>query len=1135
MEKKGTQSLNKGNFKWIVGIVAVLFLLNMAGGWYLFKQTDKMMRNELLTKALQLANTINTSEIDNFTGTETDLNSADYLKLKEELSNALRTTPKIQYVYLFSRNPQKKVFFLLDIGDRETALPGQIFKEASPELVNLFDSQQAFVEGPLSDDWATWISALVPVNDSTGKLIAVLGIDNDASNWRWDVAYRAGLPFGFMLILIIFLTLFYLLRRIGSPRPAPNNGARLQRVEIALKSGNWELFPDTMALNISFGCKKLLEINQEKLEYKLFRSLILPEYHQLFDAALKALIEFDAPYDIYFKIKIPQSKTLKEIHSIAIFNKKHRIVLGIFQDITELRQTKKVPAKSEERFRSIFESVSIGLYRTTPEGRILMANPTLISLLGYNSFEDLIQRNLEVEGFEESNTRKVFRHLIETNGEINGFESAWKRKDNSLVFVRESAKVIRDESGVILYYEGMIEDLTAHRQTEEALRKSMEENRVMIDANPDILFKINNQGVILNYHAPLGTKLYAPPEAFLGKKIAEVIPYDIAQKIMETIEVAFQSKQMAVMEYELSKDGKHGYFENRIIPIGNDELLSFVRDISDKKKAEEELRYNYSLLRIAGETAKFGGWSLNLEGNKVIWSDEVANIYGKPKGYVPTFDEAISFYAPNCRNRILKVMAGCAEQGIPFNEELEIINSAGNRIWVRSTGEAHRDEHGTIVKVHGSFQNITESKRAEESLKKNEEKFRILNVSTAEMLLQPNLESLYQYIASSLYKRLSDTIVFYNSIADESDETKLETIVGVNNVLFNKVLYVVGFNPIGKKYKIEPHYYETIESGKIVEFESGLYNFVGGILPEIVAQTIEKIIGIHKIYTIGIWKDKKLLAAIHLMTFNKKSIEDTSFIEAFVGQAAIVIQKMMAERNLKESECQLKELNATKDKFFSIIAHDLKSPFNSIIGFSNILATQIAERDYDGIEKYAGIIQNSSYQAMDLLTNLLEWSRSQTGKMEFYPTYIEIGPLINKAIELFSDSAEQKSVAVYTKFPSNTIAFTDKALVDTVLRNLISNAIKFTNPEGNIVVAAEQSQDEWIVSVSDSGVGMQEDAIKKLFRIDNNYSTLGTQNEKGTGLGLILCKEFVEKQGGKIWVESIPGKGSKFYFSIPNN
>ena len=230
---------------------------------------------------------------------------------------------------------------------------------------------------------------------------------------------------------------------------------------------------------------------------------------------------------------------------------------------------------------------------------------------------------------------------------------------------------------------------------------------------------------------------------------------------------------------------------------------------------------------------------------------------------------------------------------------------------------------------------------------------------------------------------------------------------------------------------------------------------------------------------------------------------------------------------------QLIQLNIDKDKFFSIITHDLKNPFNSIIGFSQILIEQIKEKDYEKISEYADYILQSSNRAMDLLMQLMEWSQSQSGRMDFNPENIDIITLIDEVTLLLNGAAGQKSIIISSKLPTKVQVYADKEMISTVLRNFISNAIKFTKPEGRITILAEEKQNELIVSVSDNGVGISKERFNHLFKITEKCSTSGTQNEKGTGLGLILCKEFIEKNKGKIWVESKIGIGTIFYFSLP--
>ncbi|MFO7828742.1 MAG: PAS domain-containing sensor histidine kinase [Bacteroidales bacterium] len=271
---------------------------------------------------------------------------------------------------------------------------------------------------------------------------------------------------------------------------------------------------------------------------------------------------------------------------------------------------------------------------------------------------------------------------------------------------------------------------------------------------------------------------------------------------------------------------------------------------------------------------------------------------------------------------------------------------------------------------------------------------------------------------------------------------------------------------------------------------------------------------------------------VYLEAFGSNQIQNPN-IRSIILNVRDITERKKAEQAVRESEIRLSELNATKDKFFSIIAHDLLSPFNSIVGFSNILANQIKQKDHEGIEKYAAIIKDSSEQALNLLTNLLEWSRAQTGKIKFNPEYFELITEINEVIELLSNPAQQKSINIHKDLPHNLPVFGDKLMIHAVLRNLISNAVKFTPGEGDIKISAEQKNDTILVSVEDNGVGIKEENRDKLFRLEGNYSMPGTQDEKGTGLGLLLCAEFIKIHGGNIDFESEAGKGSRFYFTLP--
>ena len=235
----------------------------------------------------------------------------------------------------------------------------------------------------------------------------------------------------------------------------------------------------------------------------------------------------------------------------------------------------------------------------------------------------------------------------------------------------------------------------------------------------------------------------------------------------------------------------------------------------------------------------------------------------------------------------------------------------------------------------------------------------------------------------------------------------------------------------------------------------------------------------------------------------------------------------------KRYEQELQELNVSKDKFFSIIAHDLKSMFNNLLGFSDLLKAEIKTGDEATVEQYVDIINSSAHQTYAILASLLEWANSQRGKIPFNPASIVLSDLLKEELEVLSKSAGQKNIELKICVPEKLALTADKDMLKTILRNLISNAIKFTPKNGKIEVHATQGEQQVEIAVCDNGTGMTQKNLDKLFKLDIINSTPGTEDERGTGLGLMLCSDFVKKHGGKIWAESEPAKGSNFKFTMP--
>lgn len=242
--------------------------------------------------------------------------------------------------------------------------------------------------------------------------------------------------------------------------------------------------------------------------------------------------------------------------------------------------------------------------------------------------------------------------------------------------------------------------------------------------------------------------------------------------------------------------------------------------------------------------------------------------------------------------------------------------------------------------------------------------------------------------------------------------------------------------------------------------------------------------------------------------------------------------KLFSQR-LEESNSQLKIMNATKDKFFSIIAHDLRSPFNAILGFSELTKVELKKnKDIDLLKEYNNSLQESAQGLFNLLENLLQWANSQRGELEFSPSQFDINELVQTNLDLFRLKTTDKGIKLSSDIKPGTLAFGDINMVNTIVRNLISNAIKFTDKDGEVFLSAKIENDFVFLSIKDTGIGISQEDQEKLFKLDSNFTTYGTDDEVGSGLGLILCKEFVVKNGGNIWVDSEPKKGSRFTFSL---
>lgn len=254
----------------------------------------------------------------------------------------------------------------------------------------------------------------------------------------------------------------------------------------------------------------------------------------------------------------------------------------------------------------------------------------------------------------------------------------------------------------------------------------------------------------------------------------------------------------------------------------------------------------------------------------------------------------------------------------------------------------------------------------------------------------------------------------------------------------------------------------------------------------------------------------------------------------YIGSCIDINDQKIIEETVRKFNDELKSLNANKDKFFSIIAHDLKSPLSGLLGFTEILVNEFDDLTTEEVKEFIGHSHQAAINMNALLENLLEWSRIQTGNFALETSNVNVESVFDNMISLFNQYARNKKIRLEKKVDAHLHVLADENMFKTIMRNLVSNGIKFTQEGGCVHLTAIPNERFINIVVQDSGIGLSQENINKLFRIDVNYTTPGTNKERGTGLGLVLCKELVEKNGGKIWVESEVRKGTKFIFSLPH-
>lgn len=718
------------------------------------------------------------------------------------------------------------------------------------------------------------------------------------------------------------------------------------------------------------------------------------------------------------------------------------------------------------------------------DNKLIYVSPSYEKMFGL-SMESLFKDPKSWDKNIHPEDKERIRNAFDTKIIQNKYDEEFRvlRKDGKIDWVRDRAFPIYDESQNLVLIAGISQFITQKKEAEFKLKETTENLVQIMETTPSGILIIDENYNTVYANRFLSQLLSYSKDEIYSKNILEIISKKYYEKIKDYCGEVIKREDYA-KHFEFLIKNKHedeywvDFRANKIHFNGQNCVLISFNDITKLKRAQHSVvtsRQNlFALLNNTDYSfillnRNFQILEYNLAADKLF--DDLTSLNLMRKAY---FDNYLNEFE---QSRFRKEF-DMAINGKNVINERKLFLAGDKTVWVEERYYPAKDEEGEIFGIAYSVIDITERKQAEQSIMESKAYLKAIFESSSEL----NIFSL-------------DNELKYTTFNGQHQKRMVE-LSNANIEIGTPFLSYIQ-NPISQeKFKIN---FKKALSGKeftIIEKHTETEDYI-----------------------------------YYENTYSPIYYSENQ-IEGIVVIVRDITEKILNQKKLEESQKELQELNISKDKFFSIIAHDLKSPLSGFIGISQDLSSQVEHLTQEDIREIATNMNDSAKNIYELLENLLEWSRTITGKKEVYKDNINPYFIANSLSGLFLEVAKKKNIEIINEFNQKDNLFGDMNMFNTIVRNLISNAIKFT-PSGTIKVGMIKKDSMGIIYVKDSGVGMKEEIKNKLFKIDETVTELGTNKEKGTGLGLILCKEFVEKNDGHIWVESEIGKGSTFYFTFP--
>ncbi len=741
--------------------------------------------------------------------------------------------------------------------------------------------------------------------------------------------------------------------------------------------------------------------------------------------------------------------------------------VGTVEDVTQLRL-------SEERLRSLIANSYDIIAVIDAEGRVASMSPAVERVLGFGP-EALVGRS-NVELVHPGDRRKLLRVFARCvrNDQPQTEQVRFRHQDGSwrwLEIIATNRLKMPPIHGIVVN----ARDITERKEAEERLRTSEERNRALLNAIPDLMFVLRHDGVVVDYKADDPTELYRPPEEFLGRRVDEVLPEEVARRLLAGIDAVVMTGRVQTIEYALVKKGRERAYEARLVLADNDEILALVRDVTPIRQAAEALRRSEERARALIENASDLVTVLDAAG---IWR-YVSPASERILGYWP--DELVGTHAaelsvPEDARRTRDFFARLAEHpGAVDRYEVRVLHRDGSLRWLDVVA-SNRLNDPSVEGIVANARDITERKLAEEALRVSEERFRRMVETAAEgiAVLDPD-----------------DRINFINS--------RMAAMLGMES------LELIG---------------APLESFLMPDDPVALTGFGDRL-----RQGLDRQVDCHFRR-----KDGSDLWAI--MSSSPLYDADEQYAGALVMLTDITERKQ-AEVQLQEAKAAAEEANRLKSEFLSTMSHELRTPMNAIIGYAQLMLDGLDGELTPQQQADIAQIARSADQLLQLINDVLDLSKIEAGRMELSPEMLDINRIVEDVCSELRAQAMAKGIALRMETAANLPAVHgDPTRVRQILLNLTGNAVKFTE-RGEVCVSTRQQDGQVLIDVADTGIGIAPEALEFIFDEFRQADGSTTRRYGGTGLGLAIARKLARMHGGDITVESTLGVGSTFTLHLP--